>query len=71
MLEVRRSRGWGRVTTALGSDKFHCELCSAVKGKAGQPGTVLIWALGRPVIRTCQPCSKEFTKLWDEAREGA
>lgn len=70
MLEVGKAKGRGRVTTALGSDTFTCEFCKAVKGNAGKPGTVLIWALGRPMIRTCQPCSKEFTKLWDDALTG-
>lgn len=65
-LEVRHSKGWGRVQTALGSDTLRCELCVAA-GKGGKPGSLLIWALGRPLIRTCRPCAKEMQATWVEA----
>lgn len=66
-LEVRRSKGWGRVTTASGSDSIACELCKANRRQYPRGGNMLIWALGRPLIRTCRPCAKEMQSVWTGA----
>lgn len=66
-LEVRRANGWGRIQTALGSETMSCELCAAVKGRNGKFGSLIVWALGRPLIRVCRPCAKEMQTVWAEA----
>lgn len=68
-LEIRHSKGWGRIPTALGSDTFSCENCIG-KGRHAKVGSRLIWALGRPLIRVCGPCEKELIGVWKDAGGG-
>lgn len=64
-LESRRAQGWGRVTTALGSDTFRCENCEKSKGT-----TRILWLLGHALIRVCLPCEKELLGVWKDAGGG-
>jgi len=68
-LESRRSKGWGRVETALGSDSFCCENCAG-KHRFAKTGTRILWVLGRFLIRVCNPCEKELLGVWKDAGGG-
>lgn len=66
-LDVRASKGWGQVATVGGSEGFVCELCRAKRSDRARAGNTLIFALGRPLIRTCRPCAKEMQAVWTDA----